>query len=260
MRLLADSSLHECQEEGVRLEHCASVFGMELYAHIPLERGDFHYFHQVAFRVDTYTGHTVLFKLCLESIVEFVAVAMTLLDVLLAISIKYLVALCKHAFVRAEAHVLFHVEYRLLLLHQVDDGVSGLFVHLFRVCIGITQYVAGKLYGHHLHTKAKAQGGDVVLATIFCGNKFAFDTSVAESRTNDYSVNASQEFLDVAFVNIFAIDELYLSLTVVVSGCLGDLLHDGFICILKIVLTDDGNLYCFCGIVTTIEEVAPRTE
>ena len=35
--LLIDSNLHECQEERVWLEYCASVFGMELYAYVPLQ-------------------------------------------------------------------------------------------------------------------------------------------------------------------------------------------------------------------------------
>lgn len=44
------------------IKHCTPVFGMELYAHEPFVRRDFHNFNQVSFGIDTSGFHSRPFE------------------------------------------------------------------------------------------------------------------------------------------------------------------------------------------------------
>ena len=81
--------------------------------------------------------------------------------------------------------------------------MSGLLVHLLGMCIGIAQHIACKLDRHHLETKAETEGGYVMFATILGSDELSFDTTVAESRTDDYAIHIFEQLLYVVLVDVF---------------------------------------------------------
>ena len=66
----------------------------------------------------------------LEAVVEFIAVAMTFLDMLGTICLVCLAAFLQNTFVGTQTHGSTHIGDGLLLFHDVDDIVWCLFVHL----------------------------------------------------------------------------------------------------------------------------------
>ena len=72
--------------------------------------------------------------------------------------------------------------------------MRSLLVHLTTVGIGIAQHVSGKLYHHHLHAKADAEGGYVVRAGVVGGNYLALYASLSEARAYHYAVLALELF------------------------------------------------------------------
>ena len=114
--------------------------------------GIFYNFYKVAFRIVSNTHHTVSFKLFFIVVVEFVSVAMAFLNVLLFVDVGRRVSSVVSRFVSTKTHCTTHIGDILLLFHNVDNIVVGLFVHLSRISIAVTQHVAGKFYYHHLHS------------------------------------------------------------------------------------------------------------
>ena len=96
--------------------------------------------------------------------------------------------------------------------------MRGLFVHLPAVCIGKSQYVAGEFDGHALHAQTDAEGGDVVCAPVVGCRQFAFDSSLAESRTDDDAVSIAQLYGDIFVGQLFAVDEFDVGFPIVVSS------------------------------------------
>ena len=146
--------LYEVDKQWVGVQHGALIFGVELCTDVPLHARNLYNLHEVAFGVASHALHAGTLKLLLEVVVEFVAVAMALLDVLLIIYIEHARALLQHTLVCTQTHCSAHIRNILLLLHDVNDIVRSLLVHLSAVGIGIAEHVASKLYHHHLHAHA----------------------------------------------------------------------------------------------------------
>ncbi len=70
-------------------------------------------------------------------------------------------------------------------------------VHLRGVGSLQTEDIAGKLNHHALHTEANAEGGHVVLATPFQGNKLTLDATLTESGGNDHAVHVVKLLINV---------------------------------------------------------------
>ena len=87
--LVGDSCLYEVNEEWVWLQYRALVLWVILCSDVPLQAWYLHNLHQVAFWVATHAHHAMLLKLLLELVVELIAMAVTLLDVLLLIYIEH---------------------------------------------------------------------------------------------------------------------------------------------------------------------------
>lgn len=69
------------------LQYCTAVFRMELSTDEPFQGRNFNDFHQIRIRIDSDTLHAGIFKLCLETVVEFITMAMTFLNMSLLISL-----------------------------------------------------------------------------------------------------------------------------------------------------------------------------
>ena len=108
---------------------------MELGADVPAVGRNLDDLDQTAFGIDSGTDHSRGFIFSSEGIVEFVAVAMTLADVLRAIGCRSPDAFFQMAIVGPEPHGTSHLGDILLVFHQVDDAMGGRGIHLAAVGI-----------------------------------------------------------------------------------------------------------------------------
>ena len=99
-------------------------------------------------------------------VVDFVAMAMALADLVRAIRFFGMRALREDAGIRAEAHRAALVLDALLRLHEVDDRMIRLGVELRAVRVRHTADVAGELDDSTLHAEAEAEERDVMLARV----------------------------------------------------------------------------------------------
>ena len=84
-RLGLDAGFDEVEEKRMGVENRRGVFRMELGADEPRVVGQFNHFDKVACGVGADTLHAVAFEVGKIMVVEFVSVAMTLLDVGLSV-------------------------------------------------------------------------------------------------------------------------------------------------------------------------------
>ena len=164
------------------------------------------------------------------------------------------------ALVGTEAHGSSHVGDVLLLLHDVDDVVWSLFVHLAAVGIGISENVACELNHHHLHSKTDAKCRDVVGAGVFYCRYLTFYASLSESGADDHTVESFEQFLHVALVEVLGVDECQHCLVVVVCSSLREALSDALVGILEVVFPDQSDDHLFRGVFPAFEEVSPWAE
>ena len=233
MRLCCNNGIDERHEEGVRVEDGAGVLGVVLRADVPALVGQLNHLGQAALGVHARDGHARCLKALAVLVVELEAVAVTLLDVGHAIGIGNFRASLDTAGISAQTHRAAHVGDRLLVLHEVDDIVAGLGVYLGAVGIGEAQDITCKLDDHALHAQADAEGGHVVLTAPPEGDEFALDAALPESRCHHDAVVAAQQLLDVAVVDVFAVDIVEFEATVVVGAGVQQALVDALVGILQ---------------------------
>ena len=130
-------------------------------------------------------------------------------------------------------------------------------VHLAAVGIGIAQYVARKLYDHHLHAQTDAEGGNIVGATILGSNDFALYATLAEAWTDDYARHSREQLSDIALVNQFAIDEMRLHLAVVVGASMSKTLQNTLVGILQAIFSYQCDIEHLSGTVSSLKEIVP---
>ena len=205
----------------MRMQHGGAILWMELGSDIPAFIRNLYDFHEVGCWVDAHAFHARLLIFRFVGIVELIAMAMTFLGKKtlsllsndgesLAIARKLcaflpsltggvggvclvrLATLHQFTFVRTQSHGASHLGDVLLLLHDVDDVVWRLRIHLTAVGILVAQHVAGKFDDHHLHTQTDAEGGNIMSAGVFGGNDFSFNTAQAEPWANHDALQAIQ--------------------------------------------------------------------
>ena len=248
---------HEVHEEGVGMEDGGGVFGMELGADEPGVVGEFDDFDEVGVGIGADALHAVLLEVGEVAVVEFVAVAVALLDGGLAVDGVGLAAFAQLAGVGSEAHSAAHAGDGLLLFHEVDDGVLCVGCHLCAVGIGVAERVAGKFDDHHLHAEADAEGGDVVGAGVLDGGDFAFGASLSETGADDGSCHAAEFFFHVIGGDVFAAHEVGFHLHAAVDAGEVEAFADGFVGVLQVVLADECHVYFAGGSVLFVEKVVP---
>ena len=215
--LFADSCLDEGQEQRMWFQYRAAVFRMELCTDKPFQGRDFHDFHQVGFRIDTYALHTRLFEFFLVAVVEFVTVAVTFLDVFTLVSLISLGVRVDNAFISSQTHGTAHVGDGFLFLHDVDYIVRSLFIHFTAVGIGISQYVSCEFDDNTLHTQTDTECRYVVCTAVLDSCGLTFDTTLSESRADDDTVHVFQVLFNVVVGQVLAIDKVNVGLAVIIS-------------------------------------------
>ena len=158
---------YKVDKQRVRTKHRRAVFGVELYAYVPMFRvGKFDYLRQVCLRVRPRQHHTVTLEAFGIIGVKFVAVSVSFEYSIRAIYAVYLGVGSEAALERAETHCSAHIYHIFLTFHNIYHRIGGILSHFGRMCIGKPQYIAGKFYRHTLHTETNTEAGDIVFASI----------------------------------------------------------------------------------------------
>ena len=193
---------------------------MELHSDEPSQGRNLNNLHQVRFGVDTDTLHTSFLKFLFVVIVEFIAMAVTFLNVLALIGFESLGILVEHTFVSSQTHCAAHVGDGLLFFHDIDNIVRSLFIHLAAVGISIAQYIAGKFDGDALHAQTDTECGNIVCTSVLDSYKLTFDTTLSEARADNDTVHVFDLLFHIFISQFLAVDEVDVGLAVVVCCCL----------------------------------------
>ncbi len=191
---------------------------MILCADKPAERGNLDNLHKTGVRVLAHAFHAGLFETCPIVVVELKAVAVTLLNLGGSVGLCGTRTRGKPACIGAEPHGASHVVYALLLLHEVDDIVRGIVVHLGGVGLTESEDVAGKLDDHALHAETYAECGDVIGTAPFESHKLSLYASLAESGGYDHAVKTVEHVSDIAAVDLLGMNISQFKPVVKVSG------------------------------------------
>ena len=206
---------------------------MVLRADVPALALQLDHLGQAALGVDTGNNHASVLKLLAVLVVELKAVAMALLDVGHAIGFGDLGARLDGAGIGAQSHRAAQVGHRLLVLHQVDDVVRRLGVHLGAVGVGHAQHIACKLDDHALHAQANAEGGHVVLTAPPQCHKLALDAALSKSRCHHDAVVAGEQLLDVGVGDLLAVDIVEFQASVMIGAGVQQALVDALVGVLQ---------------------------
>ena len=151
-----------------------------------------------------------------ERVVHLIAVAMALVDNLLAIGLERHGLGSDLARIGAQSHGAALVLDVFLLGHQVDNGELGILVELRRRRARHARHIARELAYRRLHAQADAQKRHVMRAGVAHRADLALEGALAEAAGHQDAVHGPQHFPDVAVVELFAVDEMHVDLGVVV--------------------------------------------
>ena len=84
----------------------------------------------------------------------------------------------------------------------------------------------GVLNGHHLHTEAQAEAGDVVLTAVRRSSNLAFDTALTEAAGNDDAVEVAEATGSKEPLDLFGLNPLDLDVGTVMNASMVERLDD----------------------------------
>src|SRR3989338_7991353 len=128
-------------------------FRMKLAAQKVWVIGKLNHFHEISLRTNPGNYKTGALQFLKIGVVELISVAVAFRNFLLAISLMGVSTLFDYAWIRPKSHRRPFSRNRLLLLHDIYDGMGRLLVELGRVCARDPADVAGKFHHRELHPK-----------------------------------------------------------------------------------------------------------
>ena len=175
------------------MEHRALVFGMKLCADKPFQVGNLHDFHQAGGWIKSRRFHAVGLEIGEETVVEFIAVAVTFAHQCLSVDGSHSRASLQLTVVGSQPHSSAHLGNTLLCFHQVDDILRSQGIDFRTVGLLHPEHMASKLYDHHLHTQTDAEAGHIVLTGILDSQNLTFYAPLSEARTDNESMLRFQQ-------------------------------------------------------------------
>ena len=148
--------LDEVAEQRMRIVRAGLELRMSLRSHKPRMILDLDHLDQAVIRQGTGDDQSLLREFLTVFVVELITMAMTLLDLSLAVSSQRMRALTQFARIGTEAHRAALVLDTLLGLHEVDDRMLRLLIEFGAMCVRHATDVAGKLDDRTLHAQAEA--------------------------------------------------------------------------------------------------------
>ena len=165
-------------------------------------------------------------QLLAEGVVDLIAMAMALVDELLAIGLAGERA---HDLARVgtQAHSASLVGDVLLVGHEVDDRIGALGVKLGGVGTREATGMARKLRDGNLESQAHAQKGDLSGARSLSREDLALDAALAEASGHKDAIGTCENLIDGGRVELLSIDELDGDVAPIVDAGVVQRLDDG---------------------------------
>ena len=161
-------------------------------------------------------------------VIEFVTVAMAFDDLGFPVCRIDFRAFLQGARVSSQPHRAAFFGHALLFFHQVDHRMRRA-VHLGRIRIGVSEYVAGEFDYAALHSKADPEERDFLFAGVTHRFDFAFDAAVPETGRYQNAAHAFQLRGDVLFGDLFRIYVLQFHLRMVCGPGVYERFDDRFV-------------------------------
>ena len=166
-------------------------------------------------------------------IVELVAVAVALVNMLPAIGRRRPAALHQLTGPAAKAHGAALVRDIHLIRHQVDDRIGGPGVQLAGVSPRKARHIPGKPHHCHLHPQADAQEGHLVLPGVPDGADLALHAPAAKASGHQDAVAAAKDFGGIFICDRLAVHPADLHMYAVFNAPVGQGFRHGEICVVK---------------------------
>ena len=240
----------------------ALQLGVELDAHEPGVVGQLHDLHQALVGGETGQLQARLGQLLAVVVVELIAVAVALGDLVGAVGpVGKAVVVGDAAGIGPQAHGAALLRDAPLVGHQVDDRVGGGLRQLAGVGVGHAAHVAGKLHHGHLHPQADAQEGDLVLPGKAHGGDLALDAPVAKAAGDQHAVDPRQQLGGVLVGDSLRVHPTDLHLLLVLDAAVGQGLHHGEIGVVEgHILAHQGDLHRAGGVLGPVDHGGPLGE
>ena len=171
----------------MRTVRAASQLRVILHADEPRVVRQLDNLHQIALRVHAADAHAALDEQIAIGVVELVAVAMALEDILLTVGGEGDGIAAQAAGIFAQPHRAALLVDMLLVGHQVDHRVRRVGVNLAGVRAGQAEHVAGVFHHGHLHAQTNAQKRHAVHAGILHGGNLALQPALAEAARHEHA-------------------------------------------------------------------------
>ena len=232
---------------------------VELNAHEPGVVGQLHDLHQTPVGGQSGQYQPRPGQLLAEVVVELIAVAVALGDLLRAVGLigKGVVA-GDAAGIGAQAHGAPLVGNAPLVGHQVDDRMGSGLGQLAGVGVRHAAHVAGKLHHGHLHAQADAQEGHLLLPCIAHRGDFALDAPVAEAAGDQNAVGPRQKPGGVLVGDRLRVHPAHLHLDPVFDAAVGQGLGHRQIGVVEgHILAHQGDLHAARGVFGPVDHGGP---
>ena len=168
---------------------------MELARHEPGVAGQLHHFHQPPVGGQPGQGQPRLCQRLPVVVVELIAVAVALVDLICAVDGRGQRTLRQPAGIAAQPHGAPLGGHPHLAGHQVNDGIGGGGVQLGGVGPRQSAHVPGVLHHRQLHPQADAQERNFVLPGVPDGLNLALNPPAAEAAGHQDALDIPQQFV-----------------------------------------------------------------
>ena len=182
----------------------------------------FHDFHQLIVGGYAHQGQTAVGQGFPIVVVEFIAMAMALIDDFFAVGFKGSGSLIQNfAGISAQTHGRTHLIHIPLFGHQVNDRIRRIRIQFAGMCAYHAGQMSGVFHHGHLHPQADAEQGHLLFSGPADGVEHAVDTAGAKAAGDDNAVDSAQHFCHVPFGDIFRVHPTDLHLYIIFNAAMG---------------------------------------
>src|SRR5579872_35612 len=253
--------LDESPEQRMRIERPRFQLRVELASEEPWMSLQFHDLDQVLIGRKAGREETDAFEALAIVIVHFVAMAMALGNVALAIKRERERTRLDHAWPRAEAHGAALLRDIFLRVHDVDDLIRRLGIDLGRVRLGQAEQIPRGLDDHHVEAIADAEDRHAILARVTNRANLASRAAFAEAPGDNDRVGLGEALDDAAFFEFLGIDIVGDDLGLVSDSAVSNGLVHALVRINRVhVLADDRDIERDLGILRGLDDALPLAQ
>src|ERR1700676_1019392 len=174
----------------MRLKRLRFELGMKLAAHEVRMVRQFHHFDISPIRCRTGNAQTRGNHWLFVFPIEFVAMAVTLADLKLAVDFVCQRGGLNFAGPGSQSHGSTQFFYTAEFAEFIDHAMRRCGIELARICFRQSNYIAGKLDACGLHPQANSKVWNFIFARITNCNQHAFDAALTKTAGNENTVIA----------------------------------------------------------------------